>query len=123
MPWSLTLHEPEHFVEIIYQGTVNQTDLKKSAEDSLALARSHAVTRVLADCRELEGGHSMADLYFLSDWLVKMQAYKLREAVLLPVSAMASDHARFWETTCINRGLNVKVFDSRDAALEWLTKK
>ncbi len=78
---------------------------------------------MLTDTRELQGGHSLADLYFLSDWLVQQQAFRLREAVLMPVSAAVQDNARLWETACFNRGLNVKVFNDRDAALTWLLEK
>lgn len=123
MTWTVAVNPLGPFLAVVYTGTVTPEELKQSAAETLDLARSHNIVRVLADTRGLQGGHSLADLYFLSDWLVQKQAFRLREAVLMPVSAAAQDNARLWETACFNRGLNVKVFNDRDAALTWLLEK
>lgn len=123
MTWTVAVNPLGPFLAVVYTGTVTPEELKQSAAETLDLARSHNIVRVLADTRGLQGGHSLADLYFLSDWLVQKQAFRLREAVLMPVSAAVQDNARLWETACFNRGLNVKVFNDRDAALAWLLEK
>ena len=123
MTWTVAVNPLGPFLAVVYTGTVTPEELKQSAAETLDLARSHNIVRVLADTRGLQGGHSLADLYFLSDWLVQKQAFRLREAVLMPVSAAVQDNARLWETACFNRGLNVKVFNDRDAALTWLLEK
>jgi|GEM_PF-1166459 len=123
MTWTVAVNPLGPFLAVVYTGTVTPEELKQSAAETLDLARSHNIVRVLADTRGLQGGHSLADLYFLSDWLVQKQTFRLREAVLMPVSAAVQDNARLWETACFNRGLNVKVFNDRDAALAWLLEK
>jgi len=123
MTWTVAVNPLGPFLAVVYTGTVTPEELKQSAAETLDLARSHNIVRVLADTRGLQGGHSLADLYFLSDWLIQKQAFRLREAVLMPVSAAVQDSARLRETACFNRGLNVKVFNDRDAALAWLLEK
>lgn len=123
MAWSLQLHADQQYVEACYTGIVSRSELEISAQDTVKLCRSNGVVRVLVDSRGMIGGHSLGDLYFLSDWLISIKAYRLREAVLLPQAAAASEHARFWESTCTNRGLTVRVFSDRETALEWLLRE
>ena len=123
MPWNLQFHAVGQFVEITYTGAVDKSELEKSAQDTVKLCLEKSTLRILADCSEMTGGHSLADLYFLSDWLISVKAYRLREAVVLPHAAAASEHAHFWQTTCANRGLTVRVFGDRETALEWLLQE
>lgn len=44
----------------------------------------------------------------------------LREAVLVPASAVAADSVHFWETAAGNRGVTVQLFQDRASALAWL---
>ena len=44
----------------------------------------------------------------------------LKEEVLLPKFPESVEHVKFWEDTCSNRGLNVRIFDNRQHALDWL---
>ena len=44
-----------------------------------------------------------------------------RVALVYPRSPKAKEAARFYETACINRGWNVRLFPERDDAIEWLT--
>ena len=45
------------------------------------------------------------------------QLHLLRVALLYP---QITEHERFFETISINRGLTIKIFDTRDAARAWL---
>ena len=40
---------------------------------------------------------------------------------MLPLEAGAAEQIESFETACRNRGLDVRVFQDRDAALSWLT--
>ena len=40
---------------------------------------------------------------------------------MLPLDDTAADRIQFFETACRNRGMNVRVFPDRAAALAWLT--
>lgn len=123
MNWQANYHEEEKVVELVYSGEVSRSELSNSAAATLKLAHSHGADRVLADCTDLHGGHTIADLYFLSDWLIGVKAHLMKEAVVLPTEAASSAMARFWETTCSNRGLRVRVFDHRDTARRWLMER
>lgn len=120
MNWQTRYHDEEKVVELVYSGVVSHGELSSSAAATLELAHSHGACRVLADCSDMHGGHSIGDLYFLSEWLLEVRAIQMKEAVVLPTEAASSELARFWETTCNNRGLRVRIFDRRETAQRWL---
>ena len=123
MNWQTSYQPESKVVELTYTGMITKTELTASAQAALNLALKHGTNRVLTDCTKLHGGHSLSDLYFLSDWLISVKAYRMREAVVLPTEAAFYELVQFWQTTCINRGLRVRVFDKLDAALDWLIER
>lgn len=120
MNWKTAYLEDKKVVNVTYTGIVSRTELTAAAQSALDLSLKHGTNRVLTDCTEIQGGHSLADLYFLSDWLISVKAYRMREAVLMPAAAAFNELVQFWQTTCTNRGLNVRVFDKPDIAHQWL---
>lgn len=102
-------------------GTVSGDELRSSAQALVTVLRRTGVRRVLADCRGLEGGHSVTDLYLLAEQLANDgMAFGVREAVLPPSSPDVSRHVDFWELTATNRGFTVRVCATRAEALAWL---
>ena len=96
-------------------------ELADAVKANMALALQHDRMRLLADCTGITGGHSVFDLYYLADAIVDSGlASKLREAVLVPANPAFAETVRFWETTCANRGIDVRTFDDRQQALDWL---
>ena len=62
-----------------------------------------------------------SNIWALADFLAKLPAGTFeREALLLPAAVAAVEDIRFYETTCRDRGLDVRVFADRDEALAWL---
>ncbi len=107
--------------EMVYDGALSRAELVASAHEVVALAASLGTTLILADARALEGGHSIVDLFGLADSLATDNAVKrLKEAVVVPALPEAAGTARFWETTGVNRGLTIRLFEDREAAIAWL---
>jgi hypothetical protein len=121
MPWQATIHPDLPIIETCYSGILSSSDLAAAAHETLNLAKTHAMTRLLGDCTQLAGGHSIVDLYLLADAVaVSGLAYTLKEAILLPSLEASSENVKFWETTCFNRGIRVRIFTERQLALNWL---
>lgn len=119
MPWSVRYDEEHALVEVVYAGVLGKAELEASVPLIQAAGLAHGTKRLLADCRTLEGGHSFGDLFFLAE-AVSAAGIALREAVLLPTLASLGEHVAFWETTARNRGIEVSLFEDREAALRWL---
>ncbi|MFO1413788.1 MAG: STAS/SEC14 domain-containing protein [Burkholderiales bacterium] len=121
MAYQTRAHDDPRYVEIRYSGEVTPAEMRCAARAILALADRHGTYRVLADCAELSGGHSIIDLHDVADWLAADPARAtLREAVVLPDAPEPNRKLAFWEMACVNRGLDVRAFASYREAVLWL---
>ena len=123
MPWEL-LHLPaSRVVQITYQGVVPPAELRAVFKACIEACQQHQTLRVLADCRSLTGGHTVMDLF---DLVLELDHSRIgpsfREAVVLTPGKSSAADVAFWETSCRNRGLNVRIFTEPAVALAWLTE-
>lgn len=124
MPWTVERLPELNVIETRYVGKLTNAELLAAASETLMTARLFACHRLLADCLQLEGGHSLADLFHLAS-RIEMENADLRlvrEAVLLPRGKPSEGLVTFWKTTTDNRGIIVELFEDRNAALAWLCK-
>jgi hypothetical protein len=121
MPWQVKLLAEQKIVETIYAGHLTPAELISAVESSMSQAKVARATRLLSDCTDLVGGHNFADLFKLAETLqADAFALSLKEAVLVPPSGPGVEMVQFYETTCLNRGLDVRVFTDRAQAIAWL---
>ncbi len=73
--------------------------------------------RVLIDDRQLEVDVKPVEDYEHATLVVGVLRGCARRVALLDE---LSDDTQFFETVCVNRGLNLRLFDDEAAALEWL---
>ena len=102
-------------------GFVSDDDARELTEQAIALLQQTHATRVLGDCRGLESPPSVATIY----WLVHEYADRglpkdTRIAVVHSKQPQAIEIAQFYETVCVNRKYQARVFPSREAAQAWL---
>lgn len=120
MSW--TVHQRPPYLELVFEGQIDAKELVTAALGAVEQLLSLPRPLVLADCTRVEGGHSAFDLYFLADMVAESPIRStLREAIVFADLGAGAENVRFWETTCVNRGLNVRVFTDRVAAIRWLT--
>lgn len=123
MPWHTEFHPEFRVIEIHYCGILTRAELADAITEAMALVRQHGTALILGNCLSLEGGHSTTDLYFFAESIASTEiAASLKEAIIFPSIPDASDHVWFWESTCHNHGLMVRVFRDRRNALEWLLR-
>ena len=125
MSWRVQYHPeaggPGGVVEVVFGGMLSGAELLAGAAETLRVARVQDSNRLLADCRTLEGGHSVFDLYQVAESVAAAGLRPLvHEAVLIPFNADMAASVAFWQTAATNRGLVVQVFKDRQAALDWL---
>jgi len=124
MTWQIRKLPEFPIIEIVFADTVTSEELGHAFHATTELATQHEISLFLADCTTLSGGHSVFDLYGLADALSSFQFRQaFAEAVLIPAQGFAAADVRFWETTCRNRGLNVRAFAEREAAISWLNDR
>ena len=124
MSYKIKFLEEENILETIYHGTVKIVDLGIVFAKNLKLARKHHVHLFLVDCLELEDDKAMIvenyEAGILLKKIVGQLPKRMRNAIVLPRSLQAAENLLFFETMTRNRGLNVRSFENREAALTWL---
>lgn len=121
MPITTSLHKEQDFLEIIYSGQVTKEDLFDALLASSQLMQQHQCYRVLANCTQLTGGHTIVDLAVLLSGLDHSQvSSKFREAVLVPEDKNLIYLTEFYEMNARTKGYNVQMFRDRQVALVWL---
>ena len=123
MTWKADFKNEENFIEVSYKGDISQKDLFDAFYAVYGLVTENNTAKILADCTEMKAGHTLFDLFSLIE-RVKMEdmAYAIKEALVIKPEQIENGNISFWETACKNRGLNVKIFEEREKALEWLIK-
>lgn len=122
MSWDINLINEPKIIKLIYSGNVTSEQLREALTACVTLAKKENILRFIADTTLLVDGHSVFDLYSV------IQLYdtigfdrNIKEAVLVQVGSPALTVASFYETACLNRGYNVKIFSDETKAIEWLT--
>jgi hypothetical protein len=122
VPFSVTYHADVHVVETVYAGILSREEFNEAVAATGDAAGEHLCGRFLSDCRRLDasGRGATLDIWQLAEFLAMLPPGTFeREAIVLPAAAASADVV-FYETTCRNRGLAVRLFDDREAALGWL---
>ncbi len=121
MGWSVTYCGTPPVVELAYQGAVDARELQEAfVATQQALAR-HSSLLLLANCLGMTTGPSVTEVFELAETLIRNGVPPgFKEAIILPLSGEARANAVFFETACLNRGLNIKILPTREEGLRWL---
>ncbi|MEI6765993.1 MAG: hypothetical protein WCM76_10150 [Bacteroidota bacterium] len=121
MAVKICYHEDIKVVETVYVGPFPKDELFNSVTQTLEFALEKNTLLLLGDCKGLSDNGSLVDIYSLAEYyLTIFESHKFKEAIILPENKEAAKNLKFYETTCINRGFDVKVFSDRESAVSWL---
>jgi hypothetical protein len=123
LPFSVAYLGEPGVIETVYTGILSPAEFNQAVTATADAAAEHLSTRFLSDCTGLESGDQSAtlDIWALAEFLSSLPPGTFeREALLVPPGTRAGHDIRFYETTCRNRGLDVRIFSSRADALAWL---
>ena len=126
MPWTVEYDSELGIVDGRYVGRVTDDDFKEATAKAIGLARANNTNRFLIDDSEWEGGASVLGLLELPEIHEELEADRAsRAALVLPPPSRAAEvrDAQFYETACRNRGWYVRVFPTREEAIEWLANE
>ena len=123
MAFKVSYLEDVGAVEAVYSGTVTVGEVDGGVAATGILAAEHLCNRFLIDSLDQDAGGSAFDILKLAEFLASLPPGTIdREAILPPRSSLGVEDFRFFETAARNRGLNVRLFTSREEALAWLAE-
>lgn len=117
MPEKIALLEDLQIYRIDSYGDVSIEDMKQSLAQLVEMQRESGLRRVLVDATKETSLPPAGPLYEFGSELAKTVAHLTFAIAVAP--GLARDLG-FIETVTRNRGMQVRVFDSVDAALAWL---
>jgi hypothetical protein len=111
-------------VEMVVDGLLTAEDGATAMTTGLALSQEHDVWSTLADFTHMRQTAPGGDIVALADVLAHLGVQdRWQEAVVLPVDPVTAVWVQLWETAAVNRGLRVKAFRDREAAIAWLLER
>ncbi len=121
MTWKTRYLPDERLIEIVFTGKFQMTDLVEVTQGVVKLVEQKKTFWVVCDCTAIIHNTTAFNIYEMPRIFDAQNIdHRIKEAVLLPEEAAARKNLAFYETVCRNRGYNVKVFDTRAEAIDWL---
>jgi hypothetical protein len=120
MPYSVALDPELALIRVAYSGTISPGDLQQAFLELFNLCRTTGQYSILADCTQMTGGHTLFDLMeLISQFEPRGVPRTFKEAVLMH-APLNRRETEFYETAAMNRGFNVRLFESEAEAIAWL---
>lgn len=120
MPWEFEYLPESHVLSVRVTGIVDMESWEQQLRTSVEEAAKYSCLRYLVDYRQSSVRMTMADLYERPKYYTRVgMPHHARIALVIPPPAREKD---FVESVTSNRGFLVRVFDSPEPALEWLTE-
>ena len=119
MPEEVSILADLGIIQVDSYGDVSEGDLLASMEEVLTLQSQRGLSRVFVDAtRET----SLPGTFPLQQFgsMLSRNAIGIKFAIL--VSDMVREDLRYLETVTRNRGMQLRIFDSRDEAFAWLSE-
>jgi len=123
MPYTVKFLDGEGIVEIVAVGELTIEDYIKLIEDAVDMLLQKNTRLLYLDTSDLSASIKATEILSIPDlWesIGVSRANKL--AVLIPKDESLHEDIKFFENVSRNRGWQVKLFDKKNDAFEWLLK-
>jgi hypothetical protein len=121
MPWEMEYIAGKETLVVAPSGRLTDNEAKQLTGEAIALLKQTQATRVLGDCRSIQSAPSLAAVYWLvQDYASSGVPRQTRIALVHSHKRLAVEIAQFYETVCLNRNYNARIFESVKAAESWL---
>ena len=116
MPDEIMINHSEGLIEIRSFGTVTKEDIEVSISEILRLQEEAGFSKVVVDTTKQT---SMPRTFHIFD-LFSAFPRDIRFALIVDREQHSYRDIRFAETVSMNNNVSLRLFETREAALEWL---
>ena len=110
-------------LEVTCKGMVSSNELKTEQAPVFSLAKEHNTDMFMLDLTNYQSSLSPIDILGSVSSYSDKTSMRICIAVVAPTSEKARQDSRFYETVCLNRGWNARVFAERQEAVDWLVNR
>jgi hypothetical protein len=112
----------QRIVEVVLSGALDDPEAIDMLVESRRLQEETGIPNALLDCTDVIKGLSYSSVVEMADYIVAQGVPSdWRQAVVKPTDLTAAVTIGLWEAAGTNRGMTIKVFPDRTAAIGWLT--
>ena len=123
MAWQMKYVPARAAVVVAVTGEIRNDDARAQAAGIIELLNRHQTRNVLLDCSEAVSEMTLPELYWLADEAQKLRVpWDIRVAVVAPRTRYRIEAYEFFALAFRNAGYDVKLFDDRAAAADWLVQ-
>ena len=123
MPWTVEYAPARGLVVITASGEIHDEDARAQTVEALYLLALNQAPGVVADYSDALSEVSLTELYWLPDYAAELSVpWDARIAVVLPRMRYRLESYQFFELVCKNAGYSVKLFETKEAAEDWVAQ-
>jgi hypothetical protein len=123
MSWTVEYAPERELVVVTASGEIRDEDARAQTVEALYLFEQNRAAGILADYSDAISEVTLAELYWLPDYAAVIGTpWNIPVAVVLPRKPYRLESFQFFELVCSNAGWNVKLFESKAMAEDWLAQ-
>ena len=121
MSWNVEFLEPEGVIELVVNDSVSSHDVRQATDAALSLVESRQCYSVLLNCLELTQAPTPSVVQRLPEYYAARGIdTRLRIGLVNSGSPNGLEVSQFYKLVAKQKNYTVQLFESRDAALQWL---
>lgn len=118
--YTLTFENRENHLFVLSNGLRTRGTVTAMAMEIFDAALANNLSKVLIDARELDGRLGVLDSYLLvTEVFQNIRGKGIRKAAIVD-EQINTLREWFLETVARNRGFNIRIFNDKEKALDWL---
>ena len=126
----MTIQQNMHFqsglLSVDASGEFSLEDAKQAFLEMLEAVAQHKAEKILFDARNMKGRPKDLERFYYAEFAARETHRIVIEHKIVPRFSYVTreplrDPTRLGETIAVNRGMNVKTFETVEDAIEWLT--
>jgi hypothetical protein len=121
------MHFQSGLLNVDASGEFSLEDAKQAFLEMLGAVAQYKAEKILFDGRNVKGKPEDMERFYYGEFAARETQRMVVEHKIVPrfayvINEPLRDKTRLGETVAVNRGMIVKVFETPEDAIEWLTK-
>lgn len=119
------MHFESGLLKVNAAGEFSLEEAKRAFLEMLEAVARHQAKKVLLDGRNVKGEPEDLERFYYGEFAAAETTRLVKEHRIVPrfayvINEPLRDPQRFGETVAVNRGMNIKIFETPEDAFEWL---
>lgn len=121
MPYAIKFIENNRIIQIKNNGELSYEELLTQTREVIKIQQEKSTSLILTEFVSVKLDVNIADIFQFPELYEQLgMQRKSKIAVVVSDVEIKTDELQFYETICLNRGWNIKIFLKEKEAIKWL---